>query len=169
MSKLDKLTILGIDPGNTAGYALLAFNGKLIKWGSLRNPSLIKIVNEVNSSGKVIIVGTDVNPEPAFAKNLSTLLGAKLLIPGHKLLVKEKRKLVDNFLKKNKEFIKLKNKHEKDALAAALYCYKRLRSLFIRVNNHLKNIGKEYLTNKTIEAVILYRMPIKNAVRLAEL
>jgi len=161
--------ILGIDPGNTVGYALLTLNGRLIKSGSSRNSSLIKVANEVNPLGKIIIVGTDVTPEPTFAKNLSTLLGAKLLIPDHKLLIKEKRKLVNNFLKKNEEFIKLKNKHEKDALAAALYCYKRLRSLFTRVEGYLKDVDKEYLINKTIEAVVLYKMPIKNAVRLAEL
>ena len=56
------------------------------------------------------------------------------------MFVSKKTKLVDGFLKRQKEFIKISNKHEKDALASALYGYKKVREFLGRIEENLKKI-----------------------------
>ncbi len=160
------LLIVGIDPGSTKGCAIIDLNGNLIRLISSKQLSLDSLTQETTNIGKVLVVGTDTNPVPAFVDKYSKQVGAKLILPNNKLSLKGKRRLVDNFLKGNKEFIKIRNKHEKDALASALYAYRRLRSLFIKIDGYLKKIDKEDLSNKIKEDVLLKNIHIKRAIEL---
>jgi len=77
----------------------------------------------------------------------------------------EKIKMKDNFLKTKKEYVDLKNKHEKDALVAALYGLKKINSLIKKIDDHLKQNNKEHLIDEVIAKVLLENMPITSAVR----
>ena len=164
--KLRNLLIMGIDPGTTKGYAVLDLKGNLIRITSSKQLSLNSIIKETISIGKILVVGTDTNPVSSFVEKYSKQIGAKLVFPDNKLSLKSKRRLVDGFLKNSKVFIKIRNKHEKDALASALYAHKRLKSLFIRIDNYLKSINKEELSNEVIERVLLKNIHIKRAAEL---
>ena len=135
-----KLLIVGIDPGTTSAYAVFDTDGNLLKIKSRRNFSMDSLIKEVVDFGKVLVVSVDVFPAPGFAEKIAKKLNAKLITPDTSLFVSKKTKLVDDFLKRQKEFIKISNKHEKDALASALYGYKKVREFLGRIEENLKKI-----------------------------
>src|SRR3989344_812120 len=154
--------ILGLDPGSTIGYAILNLNGELIKIESLRNSSIDKTISKVNELGKIVIIGTDVSPVPKFVDKVASNLGAEVIEPNESLLLKYKNKVTKEFLKDKN--IKIKNKHELDALAAALIAFKHYQPLFNRIDNHLNKINKNYLNNKIKNTVLTKKISIKNAI-----
>ena len=154
--------ILGIDPGSTIGYAVLDLDGKLVKLDSLRNSDLNKTVSKINGLGKVVAVGTDVSPVPKFVDNFASNFGAKIIEPKNDLQLRYKKKLTKEYLKDKN--IKVKNKHELDALAAALVAFKHYQPLFNKINNHLNQINKEYLNKEIKNTVLRKEIPIKRAI-----
>lgn len=156
-----ELLILGLDPGSTVGYAALNLNGQLVKIESIRNSDLGKTISRVNKLGKIVAVGTDVHPVPKFVNKLASNLGANIVEPKDDLLLKYKKRLTKEFLK-DKE-IKLKNKHELDALAAALAAFKHYKPLFNKIDNHLNQINKLYLNQKIKNTVLTKNISIKEA------
>ena len=156
-----ELLILGLDPGSTIGYAVLNLEGKLVKIESSRNSSLNQTISKVNKLGKIVVIGTDVTPAPKFVDKAASNLGAEVIEPKDDLLLKYKKKLTKEFLK-DKD-IKIKNKHELDALAAALNAFKHYKPLFNKIDNHLNQINKEYLNNKIKNTVLVNKISIKKA------
>lgn len=163
---MDKLLIAGIDPGTTGAYALLDLNGNLISVDSGREFDLKKITFEITKHGKVFLIGCDVYQCPNLTKKLASVIGARVITPDHDLKYLEKIKIVDEFLKNKKYFIDLKNKHEKDALAAALYGLKRTKNLLKRIEDHLKQNNKNHLLEEVKRKVLLEDKPIVEAVRI---
>ncbi len=154
--------ILGIDPGSTIGFAVLDLDGKLVKIDSLRNCDLNKAVSKIRGLGKIIAVGTDVKPAPKFVDKFASNFGAKIIEPKDDLQLKYKHKVTKEFLKNKK--IKVKNKHELDALAAALIAFKHYQPLFNKIDNHLNQINKNYLNKKIKNTVLTKEIPIKKAI-----
>ena len=64
---------------------------------------------------------------------------------------------------KNKK-IKVKNKHELDALAAALIAFKHYQPLLNKIDNHLNQINKNYLNKQIKNTVLVKDIPIKKAI-----
>ena len=154
--------ILGIDPGSTIGYCVLDLDGKLVKLGSLRNCNLNKTVSRVNGLGKIVAVGTDVKPVPKFVEKFASNFGAKIIEPKDDLQLKYKQKVTKEFLKDKK--IKAKNKHELDALAAALVAFKHYQPLFNKIDNHLNQINKNHLNKEVKNTVLIKEISIKKAI-----
>ncbi len=164
--KLDKLLIAGIDPGTVGAYALIDINGNLVSISSGREFDHKRIVFEITKHGKVFLVGSDVYPCPFHVEKVARSIGARVVSPDHNLGYLEKIKIVDEFLKTKKDIIKLKNKHEKDALAAALYGLRRIKTLIKKIDDHLEQNNIEYLNEKVKNKVLLENMPISDAVKL---
>lgn len=163
---MDKLLVAGIDPGTVGAYALLDLKGNLIAIDSGRNFNQSKITLEMTKYGKIFLIGCDVYQCPALTKKLASSIGAKVITPDHDLKYLEKIKIVDNFLKTKKDFVELKNKHEKDALAAALYGLKKINGLIKKIEDHLKQNNKIHLFEEIKRKVLLEDKPIVEAVRL---
>ena len=163
---MNKLLIAGIDPGTVGAYAILDLEGNLIAIDSGRSFNLSKISLEMVKYGKVFLIGCDVYQCPSLTKKLASSIGAKVITPDHDLKYLEKIKIVGNFLKSKKDFIDLKNKHEKDALAAALYGLKRVNGLIKRIDDHLKENNKRHLFEQVKRKVLLEDKPIVEAVRM---
>ena len=162
---MDELVILGIDPGTISAYAVLTLDGTLIALHSHRNFTPALLLREVSQHGKVITIGSDVATSPGTISKIATQLGARVTTPDHNLTFGEKLKIVDTYLKNQTTFQKIQNKHEKDALACALYAYKRLRPLLKRIDDHLKNENKIHLTEAIRRKVLLEEIPITKALR----
>ena len=64
-----------------------------------------------------------------------------------------------------KDFVKLNNKHEKDALAAALYGLKKTKTLIKKIDDHLKQNNKKHLFEEVKRRVLLEGTPIAKAVK----
>lgn len=161
-----QLLIAGIDPGETKSFALLDIEGRLVKCKSSKHYSLESLLREISSQGKVVLVGTDVNPCPKLVKKIASALKADLFIPQENLLVRKKHILNNEFRKSTNQ--KMKNKHQKDALAIALLALKSLNPLFNKIDLHLLQHNKQHLSPEIKEQVLINKIPIRKAVTLTE-
>lgn len=164
--KLDRLLIAGIDPGTVGAYALLDLDGNLVYFGSDRGLGYNNIIRNITEHGKIFLIGCDVCSVPPKIGKIARILGARIVAPDHNLGYLEKIKLVDRFLKVQKGFIKLRNKHEKDALASALYGLKKINTLIKKIDDHLKQNNKKHLIESVKRKVLLENFPISKAVKL---
>ena len=156
---MDKLIILGVDPGTTKSYAILDLDGNVLDVDSSKKLTLDLIIEEAIKYGKVILVGTDVKKDPVFVEKIASSLGARLYKPKVNLPGDHKNKLVKKFLK-HKDF-EIKNKHENDALISAVLAYKSIKPLLKKVEDKYKN--KEYLIGEIKKVVLRKKVNIKEA------
>ncbi len=126
---MEKSLIVGVDPGTTLGYAIIDFQGEVIKVGSSKEFNLDILISELVRHGNVKVVSTDKRKVPGFVYKLSARLGAKVISPREDLKVDFKRSLVK---------MKLRNDHERDALSIAVYAFKQCKNLFQRVDVFLE-------------------------------
>ena len=144
--------IAGIDPGTTIGFALLDLNGNLVTVDSFKG-TIDDVFSLASYYGKIIIIGTDVSNVSKTIEKFASRIGALVVSPDYDLMHYEKRKKTKEFLKLHN--YKLKDKHQMDALAAALIAYRHFSSLFNKIHNELSDkeltyaIKKEILLNNT--------------------
>ena len=154
------LIIVGLDPGTTTAYAIFDTRGNLLKISSKRNSRPDRIIMELVDSGRVLIASCDVFPAPKIVDAIARKTGAVLFTPEKSLLMEKKTKLVDEFLKEQKEFIRISNKHERNAIASALFAYKQTRKLFDKIE---QEIGGE-LSDTAKERVLKEKIAIRKIV-----
>ena len=133
--------IVGIDPGINTGIAIFGMDGNFVLVESMRNLRASDIRKFIMESGIPVIVASDVNPVPRSVEKIAKSFSSRLIFPEQTLTRKDKRRLAGNFLKKHKEngagpttniLIRgavhpWKNRHERDAIAAAWHAWKRVR------------------------------------------
>lgn len=151
--------IIGLDPGSTIGYAVLDFDGDLVEVDSFKE-NMSTTILEISKYGKVLLIGTDVMKIPKFVKKVAVQLGARIVSPGYDLLYDEKRKKTKEYLKEKD--IKLKDKHQQDALAAALVAYRHIGGLFNRIDNEITD---REISREVKKIVLIEDIPIKHALR----
>lgn len=161
---MSELLIVGIDPGTITAYAIIDLKGKLLELNSAKHLSQASLINKLLKFGKTFLIGTDVTPTPKYIKKLATLIGAKTIEPDYNMQCIEKTKIVDKFLKKLAERIKIKNKHERDALIAALIGYKKIKPLIKKIDDHLASTGNLMLKKEIHEKVLIKKIPITKAI-----
>ncbi|MBI5393356.1 DUF460 domain-containing protein [Candidatus Woesearchaeota archaeon] len=155
------ILIVGVDPGTTAAYALLDLDENVVKISSSKELNLSLMISEITDQGLSILVGTDKKNAPSFVAAFATKVGAKIVSPEEDLLVDEKKKIIHE---RNKDSFGA-NDHERDALASALFAYKKVRQLIVKIKYYLSEIKKDYLFEEVCKLVILQDgLPIKVAV-----
>jgi len=151
--------IIGLDPGSKIGYAVLDLDGNLIEVDSFKG-DLDNTVKRISKYGKILLVGTDVMKVPKFVRKVSSQFGAKIISPEYDLLFYEKRKKTKEYLKKID--VKLKDKHQMDALAAALIAYRQVNGLFNKIDNEIED---KRLSMEVKKIVLIEDIPIKHALK----
>ena len=159
---MDKLTIIGIDPGTTKSYAVLDLNGNVLEVKSSKKLDISIITKAAFKFGNPILVGTDVNKVPNFVEKIASSFGAKLFKPEINLQENHKHKIAKKFLKK-KNF-KINNKHENDALISAILAYKSIKPLLNKIENKYPDKNVEEIKN----LVLKENINIKKAIDLIE-
>mgnify|MGYP001574457368 CR=1 FL=1 len=161
-----KLLIAGIDNGATKSYALLDLDGQLIRVSSSKKFTLASITKEISEEGRVVRIGSDVSRCPQFVKKIATSLNSDIYTPRENILIKKKNQLSSDYLRERKlrDKIKLKDHHQRDALAAAILTLKSMNPLLNKINNHLKQNNLQYISEEVIEKVIIEKIPISQAV-----
>jgi hypothetical protein len=127
--------LVGLDPGITTGLAVLDTYGNVIILFSKRNIKRSELIKLMTKFGKPILIACDVSPPPRSVEKISRLLGCRLFFPEKSLSVKEKIELTKNFP------FKIKNDHERDALAAVVKAWKKYRNLFRRIEENVRMLG----------------------------
>ena len=154
-----KLLIAGIDPGTTVGYAFIDLHGNVVSIGSEKHLDLDSLVSKTVSIGKVIVVGTDKGKVPGFVEKFANALGARLVTPDHDLLSREKAELVKGYRGDD---------HQLDSLAAALFSFKKLRTLLKKVEEYIENYDKQNIAAKLTDLVVSKGMSISKTVDILE-
>ena len=123
--------IVGIDPGTTTGIAILDIksDSHFCKTFSKRGISFSELCNYISENGTPVIIACDVRKPPNLVKKMAAVFDALLSKPRRTIRIAEKRRLVN---------MKIKNKHEMDALAAALLAKKKFSILFRKVESIMK-------------------------------
>ncbi len=145
---LEKFLIVGFDPGNTVGVSIINFEGKVLDVFSSRNISLSEVIVRILDFGFPIIVSTDKKNVPKNVRFLSSKLKLKVVNPKFDLKYDFKKKLVNNFLKYNKntneEFsVSFSNSHEFDSFSAAVFAFNKFKSLFFKIKKNIVDIKEE--------------------------
>ena len=156
--------IVGIDPGTTTALAVLDTSGRLLLLKSGRGLDRSRISRLVTELGVPVIVACDRRPAPSFVERAASTFSARLVVPEENLRVREKERLSREFMQ---EHPPRTNKHERDALAAALFAYNSIKPTMRRVEQRLKALGFSgdgELDSFVRTRVILHRDHVKRAI-----
>jgi hypothetical protein len=143
-----KPIIVGYDPGTTAAVAILDTKGNILLLKSKRGLKKSEIIDLITGIGKPLMIAGDKHPLPKNVEKLASSLGCKAYSPVKTLSVSEKEKLVYEFAGK------IKDEHEKDALASAIKAFNTHSKVFERTENLLSSIGFSNFYEKVIGLVI---------------
>jgi len=146
---MSKYFICGVDPGITTAFAALDLNGNVIKIKSSKKFGLESLIKELVKIGRPIVIACDVENPPILIKKLAARFKAKVIAPRHDLKTGEKQRLV------SESKIKTENIHQKDALSAALYALKVLRTLFKKIERVLEDKGLKEKIDEVKKKIIL--------------
>lgn len=152
--------IVGLDPGTTSAYAILNSNGEIMELDSSRDISLDEIIKRVMKIGSPVIVGTDKSKIPDLVEKFSARTGSKISSPEEDLRVEEKKLITRDF--------HYKDSHEMDALAGALFAYKKILRTIEKIKSFVKEQSKEAYTNELIIYVIKEGLSIRSSISLIE-
>lgn len=140
-----KPLIVGIDVGTTSGIAVFDLKRNLLYSGSKRGFSTSEIINKILNFGKPLIIATDKKKAPSKINKIAASFNCKVFSPDHDLSVEEKESIVK---------ISIKNSHEKDALAAALFAYRRHGAKFTSIDRTLAIMNLEKFSDRVKEMII---------------
>lgn len=155
-----QLLIIGVDPGTTLGYAVIDFDGNIIKLHSEKNLDLNSLISELIELGRPLIVAGDKEYSPDFISRLAVKVGARVICPDYDLKVSEKREIVKEF--------KTGNQHEIDALASAFFAFKKIGSLLKKINIFTEHYRKEEIKQQLIKFVVGKGLNIRDSVEIIE-
>ncbi len=154
------LLIAGIDPGTTTGYAILDLNGKIVELKSSKNLGLNILIDDVLKVGKVVCVGTDKAKIPNLVELFAAKIGAKIIYPKEDLKAYEKRKLSADF--------KTEDEHQHDALASALFAFRKIKGILERIDRHAEENEKQSIKDKIADLVLTKEISIREAIDIIE-
>ena len=156
-----RLLIVGIDPGTTLGYAVLDTERNIVKVGSSKLLDMALLTTELISHGRVLVIGCDKKRVPDFVHKMAARLGARIISPDEDMLVSDKKSLSYG--------LSYNNDHEMDALASALFAFKKIKPTIDEIDDYLGKIGKEGLKHKLAEKMLLNPgFNMKNMIELLE-
>lgn len=157
---MNKLLIVGVDPGTTLGYAVMDIDGDVLNVDSSKQLNTSTLIARIRDYGKVLIVGCDRAKIPYFVNNFAVKIGAKVSAPKRDLTINEKKALARNF--------EVKNSHQIDALASCLNAYKNIRPLLDEIDVFLRKRKKQRFSEKVKETVIKNDFNMRLALSIVE-
>lgn len=147
-------TIVGIDPGKTAGIVAIDLNGKLLAKTHRRFAGNDWLVRTIRELGTPVIIASDKPNASMVVKKINATFNSKLFLPNKELKIEEKREIA--------EAMNIRDPHERDAYVAAVKAFRAYANKFkqaehIAVNNKLSNIDE-------IKAKVVEKYSINEAI-----
>jgi len=115
--------IVGIDPGTTVGLAALDLEGRFVGVLSERGLSPSNAIEWIRGQGSPVLIASDVLPVPHTVEKIANAFSVQCV--GEQLSVEDKRRLSAEF--------NPSNDHERDATAAAVAAFRRVRNKLAQV------------------------------------
>ena len=140
--------IVGIDPGITTGLAVIDLEGNLLLTASKKNFRHSEISKSIYEFGIPVLMASDKFPLPKTVERISASLPSKLSWPRQSLTRREKVEMTHAYAAEEKPW---SNRHERDALAAAVFAHNRIRPLLDRIKKKTKSRhARNYVAMNTI-------------------
>jgi len=128
VSKRLPKTIIGFDPGTTAGLAVLNLNGELLLLKSLRHWSRSSIILEALSIGDPVLIATDRAEAPRAVRELAQSLNLAVFETGKEEMFDNKISIINEYASKRN--VRIEDEHQASALYAALKAYNSFKNEF---------------------------------------
>ena len=152
--------IVGVDPGIVTGLALMSLDGKVLALFSGRNMSRRRVLSLVYEYGTPIIVAADVSKPSDYVKKLSSMIGAVLYHPERDMQIVEKANIALKLSEKDN--VKVRTPHERDALAAAYKAFISYVDKFNKIDEILSELPIQVNVDEVKELVVK-GLPIRDA------
>jgi predicted RNase H-like nuclease (RuvC/YqgF family) len=154
------MLIAGIDPGTTTGIAALDLGGRLLLLTSLKNADRSMISKAIIDTGRPLIIAGDVAPASRLLEKLAAAFSARIFSPEKSMDRLGKIEVAERYSKAVSPDEKLwKNRHERDALAAALRAWKSLRPVIARISEASAGMDSRS-ADRLAECVLLGGRPV---------
>jgi hypothetical protein len=140
--------IIGVDLGNTIGIAILDTRGNIVNLSSKKEVGRSDIIKHVLKFGNPLLIASDVNPLPKGVEKLASALGCHVFYPQVSMTYKEKTKIIDEYKEK------IKDSHQKDALAAALRAFKNYHSMFLKIEETVEKLKRKDIFEDVVRRVL---------------
>ncbi|MEM3712464.1 MAG: DUF460 domain-containing protein [Thermoproteota archaeon] len=151
-------TIVGFDPGTTAGLAVLNLNGEVLLLKSLRHWNKSSIIMEIVSISTPVLIATDRSEPPKAVKELAQSLNLTIFQIGKEEFLEDKKKMVEEFA--FKKGLKIEDEHQASALYAALKAFNSFKNEFMNIESSVakkiedfKNILIEEVKSDLIKGI----------------
>jgi predicted RNase H-like nuclease (RuvC/YqgF family) len=128
VSKRLPKTIVGFDPGTTAGLAVLNLNGELLLLKSLRHWSRSSIILEALNVGDPVLIATDRAEVPRAVRELAQSLNLTVFETGKEETLEDKASVINEYA--SKRGVTIGDEHQASALYAALKAYNSFKNDF---------------------------------------
>ncbi|MEM1508749.1 MAG: DUF460 domain-containing protein [Thermofilaceae archaeon] len=156
--------IVGVDPGITTGIAVLTLRGELKLLTSGRELSRGHVTRLLMAYGNPVILATDVVPAPVYVRKLGSMLNAVLITPSINLTAEEKRRLVNEYSETKNVNVLVENSHQRDALAAAIYAFRKLSPKLNEARDKVRKLGLD-IPEEEVEVLVAKGLTIWDAIR----
>ncbi len=148
--------IVGIDPGTTTAAVILDLSGNILSIQSGKNLKRSDVINLILEKGDPIIIASDVYPVPKSIEKLAASFNCKLIHPEENYSRRDKWSFMRSNFEETYRHKKLyKNRHERDALLAAIFGWNAIKALVNKIETRLEG-----------EEIFEYRDQIKSKVIL---
>ena len=148
--------IVGVDSGTWRAFAIIDFSGNLIALKSGKNWSEDDFIREISDFYPTVIA-CDKNPTPKKVLTLKTVFGARLYKPKKSISLIQKHSLTRDF--------KVRNSHERDALAAALKAFRSLSGKLSSVEKKAERAGVRKQARDALKRMVLKGTSVSNALK----
>ncbi|MBW2989564.1 DUF460 domain-containing protein [Candidatus Woesearchaeota archaeon] len=152
--------IVGIDPGTTLGYAMIDLQKNLVSIGSEKNLDIGALISLLIGLGRPLVIAGDKQNSPNLINKLAVKLGARAISPDYDLKVDEKRAIAGPF--------SAGNQHEIDALASALFAFRKISPTLKKIRIFVEHYKKEELSDNLICFVVGKGLSIRCALDIME-
>ncbi len=151
--------ILGIDPGTTAAICLLTLNGHIHRLVSRKGLVRADIIRLVYEEGIPVIVASDVPQAPNLVEKVARAVNAEIFTPDRPIPVSEKQELAREY----SSDMRIRNAHERDALTAAVYAYRRIQSKLQQIDKKIRD-DQISIDRNHLKALVIKGMPMAEAI-----
>lgn len=141
-----KNLIVGIDPGTTAGVALINLSGKLIDVKSGKNLGKRELTEYIISRGSPVLISTDKKTIPSSVEKIANSFDSRIFSPEKDLTQEEKNQLVEEY--------EVDDSHQVDALASAIYAFNSNSDKIEKINSTMSKLNLPDHTEE-VKAMIL--------------
>lgn len=142
---MPKPLIVGLDIGTTSAVSIHDLKKNLLYLKSKKGFSTSNIIKQIIIFGTPLVIATDKQNVPNKIRKIASSFSAKVFSPDHDLTIEEKERIVN---------ISMRDSHERDALASALFAFKFYSPQFNTIDMNLEALNMKEYSDRVKEMIV---------------